>query len=90
MGWGERLGEGIVWEFGMDMYMLLYLKWITKEDLQCSTGSSAQCNVAAWMGAGFWGRMDTCICMPESLHCSPETITPLLIGTTQIQNTKVF
>ena len=24
--------------------------------------------------------MDTCICMGESLHCSPETITALLIG----------
>ena len=29
--------------------------------------------------------MDTCICMAESLHCSPETIT-LLIGYTPIQN----
>ena len=26
------------------------------------------------------GRMDTCICMTESLHCPPETITTLLIG----------
>ena len=26
-------GEGIVREFGMDMYTLLYLKWITKRDL---------------------------------------------------------
>ena len=24
--------------------------------------------------------MDTCICMTESLHCSPETVTTLLIG----------
>ena len=24
--------------------------------------------------------MDTCICMAESLHCSVETITTLLIG----------
>ena len=24
--------------------------------------------------------MDTCICMAESLHCSPETIIKLLIG----------
>ena len=24
--------------------------------------------------------MDTCICMAESLHCSPETITTLLFG----------
>ena len=31
-------------------------------------------------------RMDTCICMAESLHCSPETITTLLIGYTSIQN----
>ena len=31
-------------------------------------------------GTGVWGRMDTCICMAESLHCSPETITTLLFG----------
>ena len=28
-----------------------------------------------------WGRMDTCICLAESLHCSPETTT-LLVGYT--------
>ena len=32
----------IVKEFGMDMYMLLYLKWITNKDLLYSTGNSAQ------------------------------------------------
>ena len=31
-------------------------------------------------GRGAWGRMDTCIRMAESLHCSPETITVLLIS----------
>ena len=30
-------------------------------------------------GRRLWGRMDTCICMAESLHCSPETIKTLLI-----------
>jgi len=35
---------------------------------------------------GFWGRKDTCICMTESLHYSPEIITILLIGSTPIQN----
>ena len=30
--------------------------------------------------------MDTCICMAESLHCSPEIITTLLIGYAPIQN----
>ena len=34
-------------------------------------------------GRGVWGRMDTCICMAESLYCPPETITTLLIGYTQ-------
>ena len=29
-GWG-RMGEGIVREFGMDMYTLLYLKWVTSK-----------------------------------------------------------
>ena len=40
-------------------------------------------------GRGVWGRMDTCIYMVESLHCSPGTITALLIGYTPIQNKKV-
>ena len=31
-------------------------------------------------GRGVWGRMDTCMCMTESLCCPPETITALLIG----------
>ena len=43
-------------------------------------------------GKGVWGRMDIygciCICIAESLHCSPETITTLLIGYTPTQNKK--
>ena len=34
--------EGIVREFGIDMYTLLNLKWITNNDLLYSTGNSAQ------------------------------------------------
>ena len=34
----------------MDMYTLLCLKWITNRDLLWSTGNSAQCYVAAWIG----------------------------------------
>ena len=40
-------------------------------------------------GREVWGRMDTCICVAESLHHSPETITLLLIGYTLIQNKKL-
>ena len=39
-------------------------------------------------GRGVWGKMDTCICMAESLHCSHETITILLINYAQTQNKK--
>ena len=31
-------------------------------------------------GSGVRGRMDTCVWMAESLLCSPETTTTLLIG----------
>ena len=37
---------------------------------------------------GIRGRMDTCIRMAESLRCSPETITTLLIGYIPTQNKK--
>ena len=39
-------------------------------------------------GRGLGGRIDTCICMAESLHCSSETIITLLIGYTPIKNKK--
>ena len=39
------VGGGIDWEFGIDMYTLLYLKWITNKDLLYSTGNSAQYSV---------------------------------------------
>ena len=38
-------GGEIDWEFGIDMYTLLYLKQITNKDLLYSTGNSAQYSV---------------------------------------------
>ena len=49
-------------------------KW--SKDYYIEQGSSLD-------GRGIWGRMETCICMAESLHCSLETI-----GYTLIQNKK--
>jgi len=40
------------------------------------------CSLGSMDGRGVWGRMETCICMADSLCCSPETITTLLIGYT--------
>ena len=57
---GEGAGEGTVRKFGRDLNTLLYLKWVTSKDLQYSTGNSAQCYVAVWMGGDLGGRMDTC------------------------------
>jgi len=48
--------EGIAREFGVDMYTLLYLKWISNKDLLYSTGNSAECYVTAWMGGHFGGE----------------------------------
>ena len=60
-------------EFGMDMYTLLYLK--------CITNKGTLPNVMYSLDRrGVWGRVDTCICMVESLCCTPEIITKLLIS----------
>ena len=78
------MGEGRVRESGMDMDTLLDFTWRTSKDLLDSTGDSAQCHVAAWMGGELGGRMDPCVCMAESLCCPPERITTLLISCTPI------
>ena len=53
----EKGGERVIdWEFGIDMYTLLCLKWITNKDLLYSTGNSAQCYMVAWMGGEFRGK----------------------------------
>ena len=50
------MGEGIVRESGMDMDTLLYFTCRTNKDLLDSTGNSAPCHVAAWMGGEFGGE----------------------------------
>ena len=72
----------------MDMYILLYLKAITNKFLLYSTGHSAQCYVAAWMGRVFEERIDMYICrtQPFAVHLK---LTTLLISYTSIQNKKL-
>ena len=53
---GRNEGKGLVREFGTDMYTLLYLTWITNQNLLYSTWNSAQHYVAAWMGGRFGGE----------------------------------
>ena len=79
-------GEGIAGDFRKVMYTLLCLEWITKRNLLWQHMELCSVLCVSLDGRGVWGRMDTCICMAESLHCLPETITTLLIGYTPIQN----
>ena len=67
---------------------MLCLKGITNKDLLNSTGNSAQCHVAAWMGAEFGGEWIHVFVWLSPFHCSLETVTTLLISYTQVQNKK--
>ena len=73
------MGEGVVRELGVDMYTLLYFKWIANKNSLYSTENSAQCFVTAWMVGSFRenGSMHV---MAESLCYSHETVTTLLTG----------
>ena len=64
----------------MDIYILLYFKWITKKDLLYSTWNSSQYYVAPWMGGVSVGeRIHVYMYTSGSLHFSPETITTLSV-----------
>ena len=79
-GFGEDR-KGRDRELGMDMYILLYLKWIT-EDLLYKHRELCSMLYASLNGREVWGRMDIRIYMAESFHCLHENITILLIGYT--------
>ena len=72
--------EGTVMDFGKVMHTLLYLT-------DCVAHGALLSVICQPGWEGVWGRMDTCICIyvAESLHCSPETITVLLISYAPIQ-----
>ena len=62
-----------------------FTNWAIREVTSTWTLLNVMCQTG-WDGV--WGRMDTCTCMAEFFHCSPETTTTLLIGYTSIQNKK--
>ena len=66
IGQGEGWEDRIFREFEIDMYTLLYLKWITKKDQLDSTGNSAQHYVTTYLGKEL-KRIEKCICTVESL-----------------------
>ena len=46
---GGRWG-GINWEIGIDIHIILYIKYITNKDLLYSTGNSTRYSVMTYMG----------------------------------------
>ena len=78
----EGEGEGIVREFEIEIYTLLYLKWITMDNQWTYCIAQELCSTLCGSldERGVWGGMDTCICVTESLHCSLEITTMLLIS----------
>ena len=73
----------------MDMYTLLYLKWIANKNLLYSTWNSAQYFVATWVGGEFGGEWIHIYLLAESLPCSPETITTLFVNRLSVQFSSV-
>ena len=83
-GGGKDEGKG---KFGIDMYTLLYLKWINKKDLLHSTGNSAQCYGSLVVGGVFGGGWKHVYVWLRPFAVL-ETITALSTGYTPIQNKK--
>ena len=71
----------------MDMYTLLYLKWITNKELLYSAWDSAQCYAAACMGGEFGGEWIH-VYVWLSLFTVHLKLSTLFMGITLIQNTK--
>ena len=62
---------GIDWEFGIDLYTLLYLKQASK-DLLYSGRELCLVFYNNLHGKRIWKRIDTCICITESLCYKPK------------------
>ena len=60
--------EGIGWETGIDIYILLCIKYITNKDLTYTTRSSTQYSAMTYMGKqSKKKRLDICIRINDSL-----------------------
>ena len=70
----ERGGR-IIWKIRIDIYTLLYIKQITSKGLLYSTRNSIFYNNL--YGERILKSVDICICITDSLCCTPEMNTAL-------------
>ena len=64
-------GGGIIWKIRIDIYTLLYIKQITSKGLLYSTRNSIFYNNL--YGERILKSVDICICITDSLCCTPGT-----------------
>ena len=79
----NRAMAGKVEVLSIDLYTLLYLKWLTNKDPPHSTGHPAQCYVTAWRG-GVFGREQIHACVWLNPFYPPKAIATLPISSTPI------
>ena len=65
-----------IWETGIDIYTLLYIKQAADKNLACSAGNSTQYSVTACIKIES-ERVDICICITDSFCYAAETNTTL-------------
>ena len=80
---GEKDGGRIVWEFGYVHTAIFKMDNQQGPTVEHRELCSKLCGRLD--GREVWERMDTCICMAESLYCPSETVTILLISYTPIK-----
>ena len=86
---GEGWLEGLVREFGIDIYTLLYLKWITNSRITYCRAHGTLLNVMWQPGCeGRMGENGYMYIIVESFCYLSETITTFLISYTPISNKK--
>ena len=78
--WGK---EGrINWEIGIDIYTLLYIKQYiyTHYLYMCSIGNSPQYSVMAYIEKNLKKQWICCVCVTDSICCTPEINKTLKIN----------
>ena len=68
-----KVGGGINWETGIDIYTLLHIKWVTNKDLLYSTGNYTQYFIITYVGKE--SKIEKHRYVTESLCCTLKTNT---------------
>ena len=57
------MGGKANWETGIDVYILLYIRYTNNKDLLSRTGNSTKYSIKAYVGRESRKRVDICMCV---------------------------